>query len=510
MHLIKSIFNLSFFTIISRIFGFLRDIAIAYKLGAGTASDILFIALKLPNFFRRIFAEGAFTQAFIPVFSDIIISENEKKAFQFANHIFFYLLISLSVLVIIFEIFMPFIMNIFAPGFATDPDKFSQLIFLCRITFPYIILIALVSLINGVLNNYRIFVAGAIIPIIYNISLILSLFSLAYVINNNIIALSYGLIIAGILQLILIYYYAWRKNYLIYPKYQKNYNSVKYRKFWKILIPAIIASSVIQLNSWIDIIIASIIPNAVSYIYYSERLVQLPLAVIGIAISTALLPTLTKMIVKKENYLKLFNQIIILGLFFTIPAMLGLIILHQEIIITLFARGAFDLTSVNATSKMLQIYALAVPAFILNKILLTNFYARKDSKTPLKLSIISLLLNLILNLILIKFYSFLGIAIATVISSWLNVILLYYFLNNIGAIKPNKIYLIKLLKIFYCNIILAIILFFANKLIIDFLAITSLMRFIILSGLIFMSLIFYILLAHILGIYKIAQLKKFN
>jgi putative peptidoglycan lipid II flippase len=509
MQLIKSIFSLSFFTIISRIFGFLRDIAIAYKLGTGTASDILFIALKLPNFFRRIFAEGAFSQAFIPVFSDMIISENEKKAFQFANHIYFYLLVSLSILVIIFEIFMPFIMNIFAPGFASDPNKFSQLVFLCRITFPYIILITLVSLINGVLNNYRIFVIGAILPIIYNISLILVLFSLAYVINSNIIALSYGLIIAGIIQLALIYYYAWRKNYILYPKYQKNYNSAKYRKFWKILLPAIVSSSVIQLNSWIDVIIASIIPNAVSYIYYSERLVQLPLAVIGIAISTAFLPSLTKMIVKKEDYLKLFNQIIILALFFTIPAMLGLIILHQEIITTLFARGAFDLNSVNATSKMLQIYALAVPAFILSKILLTNFYARKDSKTPLKLSIITLLLNLILNLILIRPYSFFGIAIATVISSWLNVILLYYFLNKIGAIKPTKIYIMKLLKIILCNIILGIILIYSNALIVGFVDFSNLIRFTMLISVMLISLIFYLLSAHILGIYKISKLKKF-
>ena len=225
----------------------------------------------------------------------------KKKAFNFANQIFFYLIISLTILVIIFELFMPFIMSIFAPGFLANPEKFSQLVFLARITFPYIILISLVSLINGVLNNYRIFVIGTIMPIIYNICLILSLFTLANLVNNNILALSYGLIIAGILQLSLIYYYARYKGYKLFPRHDKNYKSTKYKKFWQILIPAIFASSIIQLNSWIDVIIASTIPNAISYIYYSERLTQLPLAIIGIAISTALLPTLTKMIQKKNN-----------------------------------------------------------------------------------------------------------------------------------------------------------------------------------------------------------------
>ena len=508
MKIIRSIFNISLFTTISRIFGFLRDIAIAYKLGTGPAADIFFIALKLPNFFRRIFAEGAFNQAFIPIFSGIIISENERKAFNFANQVFFYLLIFLIILVIIFELFMPFIISVFAPGFLVNPEKFSQVVFLARITFPYIILISIVSLINGVLNNYRIFVIGTIMPVIYNICLILSLFTLANLINNNILALSYGLILSGIIQLSLIYYYARYKGYKLVPKYRKNNKSKKYQEFWKILVPAIFASSIIQLNSWVDVIIASTIPNAVSYIYYSERLIQLPLAIIGIAISTALLPSLTKMIQKHQQYHNLFNQIIILAMFFTIPAMVGLIILNKEIIITLFARGVFDFSSINATSKMLQIYAFAIPAFILNKILLTNFYARKDSKTPVKLSIISLFINLILNLILIRYFSFLGIAIATVIASWLNVYLLYENLKKYNFVNISKSSKIKLLKIILSNIILAIILFYSIVYINDFLDIKFLWQFTILAIIIILSFMIYLGLNNMFGIYKISEIKK--
>lgn len=509
MSIYKSAFNISFFTIISRIFGFFRDIAIAYKLGTGFASDVFFIALKIPNFFRRIFAEGAFSQAFVPLFSDILISQNQKQASKFANQIFFYLLISLLILTIIFEIFMPYIMAIFAPGYLNIPEKYQQVVLLGRITFPYIILISAVSMVNGVLNNYKIFIPGSIMPIIYNSCLIISLFTLGNFTNNYGLALSYGLLIGGIIQLLVIYLYAYYKNYKIYPK-KPSKKSPLITKFWHKLLPAIFASSIIQLNSWIDLIIASLIPNAVSYIYYSERIIQLPLAIIGIAISTALLPTLSQLIKsnKSNDATKLFNESLNLSMFFTIPAMVGLFMLNKEIIITLFARGKFDINSVISTAIMLKIYALAIPAFILIKILLTNFYARGDTVTPLKIAIISLIINLSFNLLLIQFFSYLGIAIATVISSWINVILLYAILKKHNYMNITKEYFIKFFKIGLSSIIICIILFFILNILPDYSKISILHKATLLTFIIIFITITYCALNFILKTYSISEIKK--
>ena len=510
----KSAANIAFFTILSRIFGFIRDIAIAYKLGTGFASDIFFIALKIPNFFRRIFAEGAFSQAFVPLFSEILVSKNQKEAFKFANNIFFYLLASLICLVILFEIFMPYIMAAFAPGYVNIPDKYQELILLSRITFPYIIFISAVSLINGVLNSYKIFIPGALMPIIYNSCLIISLFSLGYIINNNILALSYGLIISGILQLLFILYYARRRKYNLYPKKPTEHSNLL-KKFYRKIIPAIFASATIQLNSWVDLIIASLIPSAVSYIYYSERIIQLPLAIIGIALSTALLPSLSQMIKSNktseiDQSQKLFNNILNISLFFSLPAMVGVFILNQEIIITLFARGKFDLNSVNATATMLKIYSIAIPAFVFSKILLSNFYARGNTTTPLKISIFTLIINLILNLILIQFFSYKGIAIATVISSWLNIILLYYILYKNKHINSDQHYLKKLLKIIINTAILAIILTYASGFINNYYELTFSAQIILLSLYIAISIIVYLLLNLFIKIYDYREIKNYT
>lgn len=509
MSIYKSAFNISLFTIISRIFGFIRDIAIAYKLGTGFSSDIFFIALKIPNFFRRIFAEGAFSQAFIPIFSNTLSTQGEKQAFKFANQIFFYLLVSLFILIMIFEIAMPYVMAVFAPGYVGDPEKYKQVVFLARITFPYIMLISAVSMINGVLNSYKIFIPGSIMPIIYNSCLIISLFTLGDIIGDYGLSLSYGLIIGGIIQLLVIYIYAHYKSHNITPK-RASKSSPLVNKFWHKLLPAIFASSIIQLNSWIDVIIASLIPNAVSYIYYSDRIIQLPLAIIGISLSVALLPTLSQMVKSKKDSNKankLFNETISLSMFFTIPAMIGFFILNEEIIITLFARGEFNSQSASATSIMFRIYALAVPAFILIKILLTNFYARGNTVTPLKIAIVSLLINLCLNLLLIRFFSYLGIAVATVVSSWVNVLLLYVILRKAKYINITKEYIVKLIKICVNSLIIAIILLSIIKISPDYSQISSLYKISLLTFNIVLALVIYFIFNFLFKIYSLSEIK---
>jgi len=509
MSVFRAAFSISFFTAISRIFGFVRDIAIAYKLGTGPAADILFIALKIPNLFRRIFAEGAFSQAFVPSFSKALVSQGEKEAFRFANHIFFYFLFSLAALTIIFEIFMPQIMYVFAPGYINIPEKYEQVVTLARITFPYIILISLVTLINGILNSYKIFIPGSIMPIIYNITLILSLFTLSTVFESNTKALAAGLLISGLLQFIIISAIGLKKNIFLIPKRMKK-KSKELTTFWKTLIPAMLAASIIQLNTWVDTIIATLIPNAVSYLYYSDRLVQLPLSILGIALATAMLPTLSQEI-KKKNFAKaedLLHKSINLGLFFALPAAIGLYVFSTEIITTLFARGEFGTESVNATSKMMAIYSLALPAFILIKVLLSNFYARSNTKTPVKISGFILILNIVLNLTLIQYYSYLGLAIATVISSWLNVLILYTLLKRKNYCSFKGFNLKQLQKIIINSALMTILLIYFKEYIFNFEGINQATQALYLTALIGSGIIFYFLTSLYTKTYSKSELKE--
>ncbi len=510
MNLLKSVANISFFTLISRITGFIRDIIIAAKLGTGPSSDILFIALKIPNFFRRIFAEGAFSQAFIPLFSELLVSKNDQQALAFARHIFYYFLCALIIFVLGFELFTPQIMYIFAPGFTQIPEQYAALISLARITFPYIALISIVTLINGVLNSYKIFIPGSIMPIIYNIGLICAIFTLTNLTGDVTKALAWGLILAGIIQLLIMLAILRSKKIKLFP--QKNQQqSAQFKKFTKIIIPAIFAAGIIQLNSWIDTIIATLIPNAVSYIYYSERIVQLPLAIIGISLSVAILPDLSKKIKKQDVKAshKLFTDSINLGLFFALPAALGLFFLADEIIATLFARGAFDQNSTLASAAMLKIYAFAVPAYILNKIMLTNFYAHQDTKTPVKIAAIILLINLILNLILIQIFSYLGIAIATLIASWCNILLLYLLLNKKSYFKATEHFPFKTLgKILFNNLIFAALLYVTSLMFSDFLTYPNIKQIILLCLIISSALICYLISNFISKTYSFSELKN--
>ena len=391
-------------------------------------ADVFFIALKIPNFFRRIFAEGAFSQSFIPLYKEHLVNHGNVEAQRFANHIFYFFLISLTLFVILFEFFAPEIMQLFAPGFKNNEAKFFYLVVLSRITFPYIFLIAIATFINSVLNSHKIFIPGSLLPIIFNLSLIFSLFTLGSFTYRDDVSLSVGVLIAGVLQLLFMFVICYKYRIKIYPKR----SSQNLRKFWSRFVPSLFASGVIQLNSWVDTIIASLITGAVSYIYYSDRLVQLPLATIGIALSVSILPNLAEFLQKgeKNEAQKIMHNSIYLAMVFSIPAMIGLFLLSEEIIITLFYRGAFNMEAVLATSKMLKCYSFAVPAYVLIKILLSYFYAAGDTKTPVKILIIILISNLSLNLLLIQYYSYLGIAIATVLSSWLNVFILSFILHK--------------------------------------------------------------------------------
>ena len=430
----RNFITVSFFISISRILGFIRDILIANYLGVSALSDAFFAAFRLPNFFRRIFAEGAFNSAFVPLFVEKLTDNNNPiKAKNFAENIFSFLFYSLFIFIIILQLFMPFFMKILFPGFFSDVAKSELLINLSRITVFYLFFVALVSLFSGVLNSIGKFAIPASSPIILNLTLIASIFVFGNIVPNYSYALAWGVFLAGIFQLSIIAFFSYKKGYLLYPN-KPNINP-DIKKFFRKLIPGLIGANVMQINLMVDSIFASMIAGAISYLYYADRINQLPLAMIGIAINIALLPNLTRKI--KQNELLQANNVhnlaIEVGLILVIPATLALTVIALPIIETLFERGQFNHQQSIAVANALFFYSLGLPSYVLVKIVEPAFFARGDTKTPMKIAIICLINNIVFNYI---FYviglDYVGIILASVLSTYLNLTIL---LKNLIAKK---------------------------------------------------------------------------
>jgi len=431
---IKSVFTISFFIAISRVLGFIRDIVIATYLGAGYLSDIFFAAFKLPNFFRRIFAEGAFNAAFVPIFSKKIT--DKKSAIEFAQNIFSILFYVLLILILFLQIVMPWFVQIIFPGFASSEQKISLLTSLSRITIFYLLFITITSLFCAILNSFNKFSAAAAVSVILNATLIFSIFFLSPLLPNFAYALSWGVFIAGILQISWISIFLFKKGIFIYPKLPK-FNA-ETKNFFKKFFSGVIGANVMQINLLIDSIIASFYAGAISYIYYADRINQLPLAMIGIAINIALLPKLSKAIKNNKKQAKLLQNFAIeAAMILTIPAASALLVLAPMIMEALFMRGEFGIKQAQITGQCLQLYSLALPAYITTKVLEPSFFANEDTKTPMKIAIICVIFNIIFNLILMQFFAFKGIIMASILASYLNVILM------IKLLKKSNFYLIK-------------------------------------------------------------------
>ena len=425
-------------TFLSRILGYFRDLLIARVIGAGLISDCFFVAFKLPNLFRRILGEGAMNAAFIPVVSGVRAKSGKKSADVFFSNIFSFLLVALLAFVLILEIFMPLIITLIAPGFSDNPEKFNHSINLTRLTFPFVLFICLTSLMGAYLNTLGKFASMAVTPIILNLSLIFTL--LIFFKSENLFlissTLSFVVSIAGIIQVIWMYYNIRRNK----SKLSINFSFLKtfkrdkeITKFFKLLLPAILGNGAYQINLLIDMILASTLPDgSISFLYYADRVNQLPLGVLGIAIGTALLPVLSSQVKKnqKKEAEKSISKAIKFGILFSIPAFFGLLIFSENIISFLFFRGAFEYKDVQATSSALIALCCGLPAFIMIKILVIPFFANEDTKTPIKISLFCMSINLILNLILIREFLHVGLAISTSVSAWINFILLFYILNK--------------------------------------------------------------------------------
>lgn len=421
----RSTMTVGAMTTLSRICGFIRDIILANLFGASGHFDAFIIAFKIPNFFRRIFAEGAFSQAFVPVFSEYQAKHGAAASRVFVQHVAGSMACGLLLLVALGELAAPALLTIFAPGFVQHAQHFALTQHMLHITFPYILLIAFTALAAGILNSHRQFSIPAFTPVLLNLSLIGVACLWAPHTKQPIITLAWAVPIGGILQLALQLPSLRKIKHLAWPKLNWQHPGVK--QVMKLMLPAIFGVSVAQISLMVDNMFASFLPaGSISWLYYSDRLTYLPLGVIGVAIATVILPQLSQLHVQqsRQHFVRTYQWAIRSLLLVGLPAALGLLLLATPILCTLFQHGAFTFYSVQMSARSLRAFALGLPAFMLIKVLASSFYAQKNVKTPVKIAAVAMLCNILLNIALIHALAHAGLALATSIAAWLNAALL--------------------------------------------------------------------------------------
>ena len=505
MNLIKSTGTFSFFTIISRILGYLRDILIAIFLGAGPLADAFFVAFRIPNTFRRLFSEGTFNAAFVPSYASEL-SNGREKSEKFATNVFSLLILVLFFLVLIIEIFMPYFVFLIAPGFSGNEEKMSLVINLTRITFPFLFFISLSSFFSAILNSHNRFAVAAAAPVILNFFLISVLFYGSLLGDELVYYLSYAVTLAGIAQFIYLFFYV-KKFY--FPKFIFNFSiDSKIKNFFLKLLPSIFSSGVTQINILVGTIIASFQASAVSYLYYADRIYQINLAIAGIAIGTVILPQLSKHVINddKEKISLIQNKSLELSLFLSLPAAIALLLASEPIVSALFGYGSFDEVSVENSSKALFYFALGLPAFSLIKVFSSFYFARHNTKLPFYISLFSVLLNILISIIFFKKVGFIIIPIATTISSWINSIFLFIFLKKDNFFNFNSEFISKFFKILFSSILMGsfiyyLIIFFKTNLAYD-----QSFKSIFLIGIVVAGFISYLLIAFLIKAFKISDI----
>jgi putative peptidoglycan lipid II flippase len=432
--MLRSVMTVGAWTMVSRVLGFARDMLIASRLGAGPVADAFFVALKLPNLFRRLFGEGAFNAAFVPAFAGTLAAEGRAQAQALAERMGTLMTLWLGLLVVVGMVFMPQVMRVLAPGFADNPVKFALAVELTRITFPYLLFICLTALVAGVLNGLDRFAAAAAAPVFFNlVSMATLLFLTPYVATPG-HALAWGVSASGVVQLALVWWAA-RQAGMALNLLRPPSVTPAVRQVLKRMIPGVIGAGVVQLNLAVDIIIASLLPSgAISFLYYADRVAQLPLGVIGVAVGTALLPLLARQLRSGQplSAHRSMNRAVELSVLLTVPAAVGLAVASAPIIAALFQRGAFGPAEAAASSAALVAYAIGLPAFVLVKVFAPAFFARGDTATPVKVGLMAVALNLGFNLLLMGPLQHVGVALSTALAAWVNAVLLAWLLARRG------------------------------------------------------------------------------
>lgn len=508
MSLLRSIATVGSLTMVSRVFGFIRDILIAAVLGAGMAADVFFVAFKFPNLFRRLFAEGAFSMAFVPLFAGTLEEHGEEKAKEFADQALGVLMSALLLFVIVIELAMPWAMRVFAPGFLASPEKFALAVELTRITFPYLLFISLVSLMAGVLNSFGKFAAAAATPILLNLCLIGAVLGFAPLAKSPGHALAWGVFVAGVVQLAWLFFNCGRNGqWFLIPKPVLS-DTVKL--LLKRTLPVALGAGIYQINLLIDTIIASFLPEgSISYLFFADRINQLPLGVVGVAVGTALLPLLSRQISAGDAGAASHsqNRAVEFTILLTLPAAVALFVMAEPVVRVLFQRGAFGDAQVVATAAALGVYAVGLPAYVLVKSLAPGFFARGDTATPVKIAAAAMVVNLVLNLILMGPFLHVGIAMATVASSWLNAGLMAYVLYRRGHLKMDDRLKGRLPRTGLASFGMGVVLYVALVPLSGWLAGGEVDRALALGALVAGGLMCFAVLAHISGAAGLGDLK---
>jgi len=463
MSFIRSIATFSGFTMISRITGFIRDMLIANFLGAGNLSDAFLVSFKLPNLFRSLFAEGAFTSAFVPLFSSKLVSAGREESIRFASKAVSFLTFILIVFILLFELAMPLVVKILAPGFAENPEKVALTIELCRITFPFLLFISIVSFQAGILNSFDKFAAPAATPIILNLGIIISGLISVVCLDMPVYGLSWGITISGVLEVLWLKYFLNKESIQIKPylALKKLFHDEEIRTLFKRIAPGVVGAGIYQINMVVDMILVSLVSaGAVSWLYYANRLQQLPLGVIGAAISVALLPLLSKKLKAgdKEDAAETQDKAIIYGLIMSLPSAVIFICLADSLVELLFEHGRFTASDTTKTALALKAYAVGLPCYVMVKALMPNFFARGDTVTPVKYSAVVFVANFIMNLILMKPFGHVGIATATSVAAFVSLYQYLHGLKKRGFWQISKDLKKKILDICICTAVTGLIL----------------------------------------------------
>ena len=489
-------------TFISRVAGLIRDIFTTNLLGASIFHDIFVVVLKIPNVFRKLFAEGAFSQAFIPIYSKYIGSKDDKGSQDFLNALFGILLSALFIFTALALLFAPMFILIFAPGFYFDIQKQDLAVSLLRIMFPYLALISLVAFAAGIQNSHNKFSIPAITPLIFNLSLIGSAWLVAPKIDIPVMALAWGVLLAGFLQLL--FQIAPLATIKKIPIPKIDFQNPGVKKFFILILPAIVAGGIAQINLLIDTIFASLlITGSPTWLYVSDRLIQFPMGIFAIAIGTVLLPSLSKAYAQKEiqAYTEQLEHAFKLVFFLAIPSLIGLVLFASPLLATIFQRGAFLWSDVQQASLSLIGFSFGLPFFMAMKVLVPAFFSRQNTKTPMLIAFLSLLINVCLNYLLAFYFGLghLGLAIASSISAIVSVIILSLILKRDGLISFAGILSVFSLKVLLASVALISFLSIFNQYF-DFELFTEVQRLLHLGAAVIGSLIIYFGVSFLLGL----------
>jgi putative peptidoglycan lipid II flippase len=433
----KSLISVGGFTLLSRGAGFVRDVLLGAVLGAGLLADAFVVAQRLPNHFRTIFGEGAFNSAYVPSYARVLQSEGPASARLFSGQVFLGLLASQVLLVTLAFVFTPYFIDILAPGFRADPQKFALTVTLTRITFPYLLFVTLVTLQSGTLNAHGHFAAAAFAPVLMNLSMIVFL-GLAFLFPNPGLAASWGLTVSGVLQLALTSAAAHRAG--IFERFARPAMTKHIKHFLVTLVPAVIGSAGLQIALFADTIIGSMLPTGgVSSIYYADRIYQLPLGVIGIAAGTVLLPEMSKLFAagNRSGALHAQNRTMALSLALTAPFSIAFIMIPDDIMRGVFLRGAFTREAASASAAVLAAYGFGLVAIVLLRSAVASFQARGDTRTPMLIALVAVAINVGLKIVLFKPFGAPGLAAATAAGAWINLLVLCFLAIRRGAMNVD-------------------------------------------------------------------------